>query len=450
MADGSTNLAPVAGRARIEVLDVLRGLAILGIFFMNVPFMGQSPWLIFNDVRSIGWSSADQGAWYGVQVLLEGTQRGLLELLFGAGMMVLAVRAMEPDGPVAVADLYWRRNLWLLAFGLFDVFVLLWPGDILHVYALAALFLFPFRKLAARWLLPIGLAFATFAAMSGASDYAARTELIRTGPTIETRAAQGAKLDAADKKTLEDWRKARDRRQLDAQERKHIAEERKGYSGGIAAYATYLWGVWMMLVGKGGLFFGVIEAFCVMLIGVALWKWRVIQGGRSSRFYVALAIGCYAFGLTARAVGAGEIASGGYGAKSIWITAEYARIATAVGHLALVNLLMKTVAGQALLSPFKAAGRTAFSLYFLQQVIGLWILFAPFGLGLWGKMGWAGLTATAAGVVAFQLVLANIWMRRFGCGPVEWLWRSLSYVRLLPFRRPREEPTPAGATALPA
>src|SRR3546814_19284688 len=62
-------------------------------------------------------------------------------------MMILTARAMEPDGPVAVADLYYRRNLWLLAFGVVNAVVLFWPGDILHIYALAALFIFPFRRL---------------------------------------------------------------------------------------------------------------------------------------------------------------------------------------------------------------------------------------------------------------------------------------------------------------
>ena len=111
------SFAPVARRDRIDVLDILRGIAILGIFYMNIPFMGNSGSMQENDIRSIGWSGADQTVWSVISIVAEGTQRGLLEMLFGAGMMVLAAKAMEPDGPVAVADLYIRRNLWLLAFG---------------------------------------------------------------------------------------------------------------------------------------------------------------------------------------------------------------------------------------------------------------------------------------------------------------------------------------------
>src|SRR6478609_6168490 len=100
------SLAPVSGTARIDVLDVLRGIAILCIFFMNIPFMALA---ISNlaDVHGLGWSPADAASWYAVRVGLEGTQRGLLELLFGAGMMVFAAKGMTPDSPIAVADLYW-------------------------------------------------------------------------------------------------------------------------------------------------------------------------------------------------------------------------------------------------------------------------------------------------------------------------------------------------------
>jgi uncharacterized protein len=77
----------------------------------------------------------------------------------------------------------------------------------------------------------------------------------------------------------------------------------------------------------------------------------------------------------------------------------------------------------------------AFSLYFMQQIIGLWILFAPFGLGLWGKFSHAGLAAIATAVIAGQLIFANIWMRFFVAGPLEWLWRSLAYVKWQPFAR---------------
>ena len=73
--------------------------------------------------------------------------------------------------------------------------------------------------------------------------------------------------------------------------------------------------------------------------------------------------------------------------------------------------------------------------YFLQQIIGGFVLFAPFALGLWGKFGWAELAAIATAVIIFELILANLYMRFFVAGPLEWLWRSLAYVRWQPLLR---------------
>lgn len=74
-------------------------------------------------------------------------------------------------------------------------------------------------------------------------------------------------------------------------------------------------------------------------------------------------------------------------------------LAITLGHVGLVNLLLKTNIGERLLSPFKAAGRTAFSLYLLQTIIGVWILFPSWGLGLWGRLGTAGLAGLATIVI---------------------------------------------------
>src|SRR3546814_18676037 len=97
-------------------------------------------------------------------------------------MMILTARAMEPDGPVAVADLYYRRNLWLLAFGVVNAVVLFWPGDILHIYALAALFIFPFRRLGPKLLLTLGPGWSVLFALGipdyGVREYVTRTELV--------------------------------------------------------------------------------------------------------------------------------------------------------------------------------------------------------------------------------------------------------------------------------
>src|SRR5262249_36135454 len=104
-------LVPKVGRARIDTLDVLRGIAILLIFVLNIPLMGNPLYPFHADPRLLGWSPADQSYWWFQSIALAGTQRGILQLLFGAGAVILLERTMRRDGPVEVADLYFRRNL---------------------------------------------------------------------------------------------------------------------------------------------------------------------------------------------------------------------------------------------------------------------------------------------------------------------------------------------------
>ena len=451
MATEGVSLSPVRGRTRIEVLDVLRGFAILGIFYMNIPYMGQNGSLFDTDIRRIGWTLADRSTWAIIEVFLEGTQRGLLQFLFGAGAMVLTAKAMSADGPVAVADLFYRRNLWLLVFGLLDIFLICWVGDILLVYALAALLIFPFRKLSARALIALGLLYATATAAGlttsgGVAEYRARTELVQDVEAAQAKTIADVPLSTAEQETLEGWQKRLDRldltKPLDEETAEWVKGEADAHRASPAGLMTWSWSMWnTIFIDKNLTFFFVLEAICGMFLGMALWKLGVIQGQRSRRFYAMLAIAAYAFGCGARGIGVWEVLQFNPMPKTIWITEEFARLAVSLGHVALINLLVQTRAGKAILSPFKAAGQTAFSLYILTSILGLWVLFAPWGLNLWGRFGWAELAALATLVNVLLLVLANVWVRSFANGPLEWAWRSLAYWKLQPFRRESGKPS---------
>lgn len=177
-----------------------------------------------------------------------------------------------------------------------------------------------------------------------------------------------------------------------------------------------------------------IRNFFFLLLGMAFFKFGITQGRRSTRFYWGLCLCCYAFGLTLRGISVWQelAANGSPNIKAF--AYEPARLAITIGHIALVNLAVRTALGRRLLAPFKAAGCTAFSLYLMQNGLGMLVLFAPFGFGLWGRYDWFGLTVIACVVMGAQLALANLWLRCFAIGPVEWVWRSLTYERLQPFR----------------
>ena len=444
MAAQDVRLNPVTGKSRIEVLDIMRGIAILGILYMNIPYMGSNFGEWMSDPRRMGWSDADAAVYSFIRVFWNGTQRGMFELLFGAGVMVLTAKAMQPDGPVAIADLYLRRNLWLFVFGLIDIFVIGWVGDILLIYGLAALFVFTFRKLSPGVLIACGLLYAAATMIGwpgggGAVGYQARGEMIATAQELETKAASGKSLDKEDQKKLDAWQARVRMLDLDNPIEGKQVEIKKAAAeaaqGSPAALLAFNWATWSKIFGS---FFDTVinvsEAACTMLIGMALWKLGVIQGARSLRFYLGLALAGYATGCGLRIWELSEAYSFTMDPKLSYIPREPARLLVTVGHIGLFNAMVKLPATKALLTPFKAAGRMAFTIYIGTSVLTLWFVFAPWGLGLWDTMAWAQLALLATAINAGMLIFANVWLRYFACGPLEWAWRSLSYGKLQKFR----------------
>ncbi|URW76721.1 DUF418 domain-containing protein [Sphingomonas donggukensis] len=431
------------GAPRVAGLDILRGLAILGILFMNINDMGGSIWAFWaQDIRHMGWSQADQVAWWLREVFADGTARCLLEMLFGVGMVILTDRAAQAaSSKWAVLRSYYWRNIVLFVFGLAHVFILLWPGDILHTYGLAALVAVWFRRLGPKWLLGIGLSLAVLQLGGGAYGYLTvpgkRAEVSR----LEAAQKSGVKLSAEDAKTLKTGLDARAKREeAQAKDAARIPAEdraRSAATGTFDSWARSAWDFFLHLEKQGLEIAFVLEAATTMLIGAALYKWGIIQGARSRAFYVRMTLIAYAFGLGSRAIGAFQTMRFDDAPNIMWSLHEVARVATTLGHVGLVYVLLATVTGAKLLKPFEAAGRTALTIYIAQTMICLWILYPPFALGLYGTQGWMALMLTAAAVNIALLIAANWYVDRYRIAPVEWAWRSIIAGRALPFRKGR-------------
>lgn len=390
------------GAPRIALLDILRGIAILAILFMNVSEMGASMTANWSDIRHIGWSGADRVAWWLRTLLVEGTARALLEMLFGAGMLILTDRiAVAAEGVATVSLRYGWRNVVLWAFGMAHIVLLLWPGDILHTYAVAALLACVFRTLPPRAMLTIGLSYAAFTMVTGVAAM-----------QQPTRAAsvQRAKADAAAVRREDAFGHGDRRAWVDGQ--RQVGLKRLG-----SDEVVFVW-----------------EAAATMLVGAALFRWGALQGGWSRRRYRWLLAGGYGLGLPLRVYGAWEATRFDGRAEIAWMWEDVARLAMTCGHVAGIALAATTVVGARLLRPFAAAGRTALTLYVAQTLIVSWAIFSPFGLGLYGAFGWAWLMVLALAVDVLLLWGAVVYLRHYRIAPVEWAWRSLVERRWLAFR----------------
>ncbi|HKQ81113.1 MAG TPA: hypothetical protein VJS42_02870, partial [Steroidobacteraceae bacterium] len=154
VTDDRGSISPTQGRERIASLDVIRGVAVLGILLINITAFGL-PLQAYSDPSVYGGAEgANLWTWIITAMLFEGTQRGLFTVLFGASA-ILFTKRMEASQHPDATDLYFRRNLWLVVFGLVHGFLLLWFGEILFAYGVLALFIYAFRKAAPSTLLLI-------------------------------------------------------------------------------------------------------------------------------------------------------------------------------------------------------------------------------------------------------------------------------------------------------
>ena len=192
-------VAPTA--RRLESLDFVRGCALFGILLMNINGMGLGP-AYDNPSIAGGDTGVNLWTWLVINVGFEGTQRALFSILFGAGVILLTGR-MEAGGRADTSDIFFRRNLLLIGFGLFHAWVLLWVGDILYYYGITALFLYAFRKMSGRALLGIAVASLVIGAVWSAND--TRRLLNVHAEAAIASAVPAAKRTDKQKEAIEAW-----------------------------------------------------------------------------------------------------------------------------------------------------------------------------------------------------------------------------------------------------
>jgi uncharacterized protein len=400
---------PVREHERIIALDVLRGVALLGILAMNIRSFSGPFATYLNPFAMYEYSGVNRAAFWVTTLLFDTKMISIFSMLFGVGALIYSGKGS--DGESSTTRLWYRRNFWLLVIGLVHAY-LIWAGDILVVYSLCAfLFLWWTRKLPA-WMLVL-LATAMFA-VGG---------LLTAGHALgfESMSPEAKAEDVAL------W-------QPSPQE---FANEIAVYRGGYfsitrhrapdeLAVHTYFF-LTYLLWSAGGM----------MVFGQALWKWRVLTGARSGPFYAALALVGYIIGLPLVWIGMQQLEAVRFAAPqrhALELYNYFGSMAVALGHVGLVLWLFRTWPAAAWFGRLAAVGRMAITNYLMQSVICT-TLFYGYGFGLFGRLDYAWQLVVVAAVWALQLVLSPWWLRRFYFGPVEWLWRWLTYGARPPLRR---------------
>lgn len=329
-------------------------------------------------------------------------------ILFGAGVCLLTQRA-EAKGKGS-ASLHYRRMFWLLVIGLVHAYGF-WYGDILVLYALSGMVIYLFRKLPPVWLFVIGAV-----ALFPPSMLFLLGQLTMSWWPPESMT-----------ELLVDWRPD------DGVIEKELAAYRGSWWDQMAYRAPAsltvqvvmfpMWFVWR----AGGL----------MLIGMALLKTGVLTAERSTRFYVAMAVVGLGLGLPIIASGiVFNFANEWSVDRSLLLGYQFnywGSVAAALGHISVVMLVVKAGLLKRLQHGFAAVGKTAFTNYLSQSLICT-TLFYGHGFGLFGKVDRWQQLIIALVIFTFQMAVSVLWLRHFRYGPMEWLWRSLTYKRAQPMR----------------
>jgi uncharacterized protein len=419
---------PVTQRERIPTIDVVRGVALMGILVMNISAFGGPLEMYINPLMVGNHRTYNLVAWVIRWVLFEGKMRAAFSMLFGAGVILLTERA-ERRGSKNVADIFLRRNMWLVAFGVLH-FYFVWMGDILYWYGLTALlFLYPCRKLRFRNLFIAGVA---VLALGTASDAFQAIDGIRTrdqGQAAQALANSGKKLTPAQQDALKKWNDTLTKRKKDHDN--DLKAMRGSYLDALKWHGQ--WGV--QAQADSYYMFGFTDVLGMMLIGMGLYRMGFLTGALSYKTYAwTIAIGLLLSIPINGFESWGVIRDNFQPESSWWVLYQVGRLTGAVANVALVVLVAKAGLVPWLTRRIAAVGQTALSNYLFTS-ISCTLLFNGFGFGLYGKLEYYQLYTVVACVWALNLTLSPIWLRYFQFGPAEWVWRSLTYWKRQPMRR---------------
>ena len=411
---------------RIESLDVLRGFALLGILLLNILVFGiGSATFLYPGIYISPVGGIDSMVWAFIELTSEGAMRTLFSILFGAGILLFIA------GPTAKSGwLHYRRNFWLLVFGLIDLYIFLWPGDILVTYAISGFILWFIRNWKVRSLLIL----ATFLITIGSlQNFALKSSLEIARDAAEAMQISLNKGEEVSEETAawaQGWIEFENSYQI---EKDNIQNEIKNKTSSYSTAFNHNIAEANEVIFFTMPFFSLLDALMMMVVGMALFKLGILDGGREVRFYIKMMCVSFLIGIC---INAYEVWLMINSSMSIIETNPYlrftyhlGRLFMGLGYLGLIILFIKIRKLESLRFRLACVGRMALTNYLMHSLIALFI-FSGAGLGLLGKFSWSQVYLVVPLIWALQLFISPLWLKYFYFGPIEWLWRLLTYAEI--------------------
>jgi uncharacterized protein len=347
-------------------------------------------------------------------------------------MFIFLDRLTKKGAGITAADVFFRRLMWLLVFGLIHGYLLLWLGEILYDYALMGFLVYSFRLMAPKKLILTALFLFFIGTTWNYFDFTAQKKLVGQVEEANTLTASGQEASKELKAAQETWDEQVKERSPEATAEFNEGV-RQGYFGVVAFLApinmefdieqTYRTDVW--------------DVLSMMLFGMALFKLGFLTGKKpASQYWLMVLIG-YAIGLAINYYEMQTILDAKFSIlsfKQADITYYWGRFFVSIGHIGLIMLFCKAPFFGWLKNSLAAVGKMALTNYLMHSVICMFI-FTGVGFGLIGKLERYELLYVVVGIWIFQLITSPIWLGYFHYGPMEWLWRNLSYQKVHPLRK---------------
>lgn len=403
------DLSPIKSTERIESLDVLRGVAILGILIMNIQSFSMPGAAYMNPTAYGDLEGINRWVWILSHLFGDQKFMTIFSILFGAGIVLVTNRAETKSG--SSLGLHYKRTFWLLVIGLIHAH-LIWYGDILVPYAICALFVYLFRKKGPITLLVFGILFLSIHSLI----YWFFGTSLEHWPDEAVQSASSSWLPSQNDINSEI-----------AAITGSLSEQIKYNSASAWFLETMVFAV-LFLWRAGGL----------MFVGMALYKWQVLSALRSPKFYLKGLIISWLIGFPIVIYGIIRNFEANWSFDySMYLGSQfnyYGSLFVSFGYICMIMLISQSKAIPWFRRRFAAIGQMALTNYILQSIIAV-LIFYGIGLGLFGQMERIGQVGIIVAIWIVQVAWSKPWLDRFRFGPLEWLWRSLTYVKIQPMRR---------------
>ncbi len=384
----TTPTTATSSAERIQILDVLRGFALLGIFLVNIVDFSSAGG--YADFTPLYTDTINQAITWITSHLLTEKFYTIFSLLFGLGFYYQMERLQRKRAPFV--HIYLRRLLVLFAIGLLHS-ILLWDGDILKYYALMGIVLLIFRTIQPKTaLIFASILWALSIASSGLIDILFANNILSDTPGVEPTA-------------------------FDAYVYQFTA---------TAATVRYTsWSYWNLVIFRIQelplIMFSTIPYFFptvgMFFIGMFFGKSRMLETVNTTKFAALFAFAALFF-MASTALRTVNIAPSFFGAVS--------SLSGCLTYFSLVTIFASRHARSRITTSFAHVGRMALSNYLLQSLIATTVFYG-YGLGFYGKITPLMGIVFVVCIYVLQIVFSQWWLRQFEFGPAEWVWRTLTY-----------------------